>query len=213
LARLGLYNSLSMVLLKLASPGMPDIYQGNELWDFSLVDPDNRRPVDYGLRSTGLARLAEMAPEGVLAAAQLRGLIESPRDGLAKLYVTWRMLELRRKYEALFRDGIYTPLATEGKRADHVVAFARRHEGRGVIVIAGRLYGALTGNGESLPCGAEAWEDTAVLLPFLAEGTSLQHVFSTVDLHVAAGGVRMAQACADFPLAVLVYDEGELGTE
>jgi (1->4)-alpha-D-glucan 1-alpha-D-glucosylmutase len=211
LARLGLYNSLSMALLKFACPGVPDIYQGNEVWDFSLVDPDNRRPVDYAARNAALARMREMAPQSTLAGAQLRSLIESPGDGLAKLYVTWRMLAMRREDHAVFRDGDYTPLATEGARVDHVVAFARRLKGRGVIVIAGRLYGALSANGETLPVG-EAWKDTGVMLPFLAEGTPLRHAFTGETLRAGSAGLRLSQACADFPLAVLVYDEGEVET-
>ncbi|MDB5806485.1 MAG: bifunctional 4-alpha-glucanotransferase/malto-oligosyltrehalose synthase [Betaproteobacteria bacterium] len=213
LARLGLYNSLSMVALKLSSPGMPDIYQGNEVWDFSLVDPDNRRQVDYEARRAALARLRAMAPAGHLDAGQLHQLLETPADGLAKLYVTWRLLTLRREYEALFRDGRYTALALEGARVDHVVAYARRHEGRGVVVIVPRLYAALTGNGTKTPCGAAPWNNTRVLLPFLAPGTVLRHAFTGAPLELQEGALPMALACADFPLAVLVYDEGDLGTE
>jgi (1->4)-alpha-D-glucan 1-alpha-D-glucosylmutase len=211
LARLGLYNSLSMVLLKIGCPGVPDTYQGNEIWDFSLVDPDNRRPVDYGARRAALERLRETAPQGTMPHADLRAMIESPDDGLAKLYVIWRMLALRRDDHAVFRDGDYTPLLTEGARCDHVVAFARRLQGRGVIVIAGRLYGALSGNGETAPVG-EAWQDTVVSLPFLAEGTPLRHAFTGEILRASSTGLRLSEACAAFPVAALVYDEGELGT-
>jgi len=213
LARLGLYNSLSMVLLKLACPGVPDIYQGNELWNLSLVDPDNRRPVDYATRRAALERLRGMATEGRIDGAHLHAMLESPQDGLAKLYLTWRLLQLRLGDEALFRDGSYVPLAAEGMHADHVVAFARRYQGRGVIVVAGRLYGALSGGGTTLPCGEEAWRDTAVMLPFLAEGTQLRHAFSGAPLWVGSRGFRLAQACAHFPVAVLVYDQGELGPD
>ncbi|HEX4329214.1 MAG TPA: malto-oligosyltrehalose synthase [Burkholderiales bacterium] len=213
LARLGLYNSLSMVALKLSSPGMPDIYQGNEIWDFSLVDPDNRRPVDYGIRRAALTRLRAVARDGFLSGEELRQLIETPADGLAKLYVTWRMLSLRREREGLFRDGAYTALLIEGRRAEHVVAYARRHQGQGVVVIAPRLYAALTGNGNSLPCGEEAWKDTRVALPFLAPGTAVRHGFTGAAMVPEDGALRVAQACADFPVAVLVYDEGDLGTE
>ena len=211
LARLGLYNSLSMVLLKLTSPGVPDIYQGNEMWDFSLVDPDNRRPVDYGARRAGVAQLAAMAEGGALSGPQLRRLVEAPEDGLAKLYLIWRTLGLRREYAALFRDGTYLPLVVEGERAEHVVAYVRRYRGRGVLVLAGRLFGALTGNGARLPCGAAAWEATRVMLPFLTEGTVLRNVLSGVSLQSNRGGLSMAEACADFPVALLVYDEGDLG--
>ncbi|HEY4373700.1 MAG TPA: malto-oligosyltrehalose synthase [Burkholderiales bacterium] len=211
--RLGLYNSLSMVALKLTSPGMPDIYQGNELWDFSLVDPDNRRPVDYATRRGALSRLRTVAPEGVLVPAQLRSLIEAPQDGLPKLFVTWRLLALRRSYEALFRDGRYTALTAEGARSEHVVAYARRHEGRGVIVVAPRLYAGLTANGTHLPCGTSAWGGTSVPLPFMKPEAVLRHAFTGAAVTLEGGALRVAQVCADFPVAVLVYDEGDLGTD
>jgi (1->4)-alpha-D-glucan 1-alpha-D-glucosylmutase len=213
LARLGLYNSLSMVLLKLACPGVPDIYQGNELWDFSLADPDNRRAVDYAARRAAMEHLRDLAADGLLDGMRLRALLESPGAGFAKLYVTWRLLQLRRSAETLFRDGSYVPLAVEGMQADHVVAFARRHHGRGMVVVAGRLYGALTDNGVALPCGEAAWQDTVLMLPFLAEGTQLRHAFSGALLRAGSRGLRLAEACADFPVAVLVYDQGELGPD
>lgn len=212
-ARLGLYNSLSLVALKLTSPGMPDIYQGNELWDFSLVDPDNRRPVDYAARREALAQLRGMAPAGTLTSAQLRALMDAPQGGLPKMYVTWGLLTLRRQYEALFREGGYTGLTAEGARSEHVVAYARRHQGSGVIVLAPRLYAGLTANGTHPPCGAGAWGNTRVPLPFLGPQARLRHAFTGAAAELENGGVRMAQMCADFPVAVLVYDEGDTGTD
>jgi (1->4)-alpha-D-glucan 1-alpha-D-glucosylmutase len=93
------------------------------------------------------------------------------------------------------------------------VAYARRHEGRGVVVIAPRLYAALTGNGTRTPCGAAPWNNTRVLLPFLAPGATLRHAFTGATIELQESALPMALACADFPVAVLVYDEGDLGTE
>jgi len=133
-ARLGALNSLSQTLLKLTAPGVPDVYQGNELWDFSLVDPDNRRPVDYGLRNGLLADLKRMDP------ADARSVLEEDawEDGRPKLYLTWKALELRRDMPELFERGEYVPLGTEGEMHDRLVAFAKGAKGAGFkVVIAG----------------------------------------------------------------------------
>ena len=133
----GQFNALSQLLLKLTAPGVPDIYQGNELWDFSLVDPDNRRPVDYQQRRRLLDELKRRVAQAGLAgrgdgagerpAGDLRALaqelVEQCPDGRIKLFVTYRTLNLRREQAALFRDGAYRALTAGGAQADHVVAF------------------------------------------------------------------------------------------
>ncbi|MGO8752009.1 MAG: malto-oligosyltrehalose synthase [Thermoguttaceae bacterium] len=122
----GLYSALSQVVLKLTSPGVPDIYQGQELWDFSLVDPDNRRPVDFAPRRELLAELQARVCQGAESLFTLaRQLAENPRDPRSKLFVTWRTLQLRRENPDLFQHGDYVPLDVEGPRARHVCAFAR----------------------------------------------------------------------------------------
>jgi (1->4)-alpha-D-glucan 1-alpha-D-glucosylmutase len=210
LARLGLYNSLSMALIKLTSPGVPDIYQGNETWDYSLVDPDNRRAVDYASRRTALADLQKLANlPAEQRAARLRAMADNVHGSLAKLYLTWRLLGLRRVHEPLFTLGSYLPLGVRGERGEHVVAYARQHAGKSVIVLAGRLFGALTANGAQVPCGAPAWGDTLALLPFLDEGAILHHGLTGAASRVADGGIRLAEAFADFPAAILIYDEGQ----
>ncbi|MEJ2652891.1 MAG: hypothetical protein P8173_14140, partial [Gammaproteobacteria bacterium] len=127
-ARLGLFNSLSQALLKCTSPGVPDIYQGQELWDFSLVDPDNRRPVDYTRRRELLqALMADMSEtEGITQRA--RALVDGLEDGRAKLYVTWKSLDLRRRCTAYFQHGEYLPLAARGANEDFICAHAWRYE-------------------------------------------------------------------------------------
>ena len=123
----GLYNALGQTLLKLVSPGVPDIYQGQELWDFSLVDPDNRRPVDFAGRRKMLARLQKDIGRGERSLPALaRQLAENPSDPRLKLFLTWRALQFRRRHADLFRLGEYLPLAAQGSRAKHVCAFARR---------------------------------------------------------------------------------------
>ena len=125
--QLGIVTALSQTLLKLTSPGVPDIYQGQELWDFSLVDPDNRRPVDFALRREMLDRLQNDLSAGDDARLSLaRDLASHPADPRLKLFVTWQTLRFRREHAGLFRAGSYVPLEVEGTHAAHVVAFARR---------------------------------------------------------------------------------------
>jgi (1->4)-alpha-D-glucan 1-alpha-D-glucosylmutase len=161
IAWFGVVNSLAQTLLKLAAPGVPDIYQGTEMWDFSLVDPDNRRPVDFDFRRRTLQELEAGAKSDL--ASLLRELMSSPEDGRIKLFLVWRALSLRRRCQGVFEQGDYLPLAAQGRCADHLIAFARRHEERQVIALAPRLPASLTSEGE-WPVGG-VWADTAVLLP------------------------------------------------
>lgn len=161
LAPLGYYTSLSQTLLKIASPGVPDFYQGNELWDFSLVDPDNRRPVDYGLRQALLDRLRR--DEQGDAAELARTLLAAPTDGRIKLFVTYRALGLRRARPDAFESGPYSPLSVVGVRARHVIAFARGEGSRSVIAVAGRFFAELSAGG-LLPLDRAAWGNTRVSL-------------------------------------------------
>ena len=172
----GLYTALSQLLLKLTSPGVPDIYQGQEVWDFSLVDPDNRRPVDFAQRRRMLARLGKDVgrnDRSLLALA--RQLALNPRDPRLKLFVTWRVLQFRRRHAGLFRLGEYMPLEVNGTRAKHACAFARKWpspSGSGeeiALVIAPRLIAELTPLRSDSPTapppiGAAIWEDTHVSL-------------------------------------------------
>ncbi|KYG04487.1 malto-oligosyltrehalose synthase [Sorangium cellulosum] len=158
----GMWGSLSQTLLKLTSPGVPDIYQGNEVWDFSLVDPDNRRAVDYASREEALAEIRARWNGGDLTLA--RELCAEARDGRIKLFVTHVALELRRRHPALFgADGAYAPRAVIGERETHVVAFARRDpkDGRSAVVIAPRFSARLLGGASAPPTG-KVWAGTFV---------------------------------------------------
>ena len=156
----GWQNSLSQLLLKVASPGLPDFYQGTELWEDSLVDPDNRRPVDFARRRAMLARLVA-APRG--RAALVDELIGDIESGALKLFVTWAALELRGRLRPVFERGAYVPLEAHGDHAGHLIAFARVLGETAVIAVAGRWYAAL-GARRALP-GPEAWGDTSLALP------------------------------------------------
>src|SRR5262245_24241474 len=153
-------NSLSATLIKFASPGVPDLYQGTELPDLSLVDPDNRRPVDYSRRRRLLDEMTALA-EGAAPARAVSELTRSITDGRARFWVIWRALQLRSQHPGLFRDGDYAALGTSGIHAAHVIAFARRHGNVALIAVAGRLWGSLGPTG-SLPQAEPTWGDTAV---------------------------------------------------
>ncbi|MDB5732049.1 MAG: Malto-oligosyltrehalose synthase, partial [Variovorax sp.] len=223
LAWYGALNSLTLTLLKYGSPGVPDLYQGNELMDLSLVDPDNRRPVDYGLRARLLAEQAQGARAPDLATFA-NELAAAPQDGRAKLWITWRMLSWRREQPTLWRDGAYAALAVQGEHAAHVIAFERRQADEALVVIAGRLFFGLAGRGavksgaqaaataageslalalRALPLGAAAWRDTAVALPGWPEGGRFENVLTGEVLALERGVLRMADAFASFPGAAL----------
>jgi len=153
-ALLGALNSLTQLALKAAMPGIPDLYQGTEFWDLSLVDPDNRRPVDFAAR--------ERALDGLAAAADWHALAASWPDGRIKLALTQRLLAWRRKLGAVFAQGGYRPLAVEGPHRDHVVAFARVHDGDAAILIAGRHFAEVTDGGRRWP-RPEDWHGHVLL--------------------------------------------------
>ena len=140
LAYFGMFNSLAQTLLKITSPGVPDFYQGTEIWDFSLVDPDNRRPIDFVIRKQMLARLKqELAGPKADAVALARKLLRTWPDGLIKLYVIFRSLGYRKVHQRLFEEGAYVPLTGDGPLAKHVCAFARHGEGHAALVIVPRF--------------------------------------------------------------------------
>ena len=154
IAPAGAVNGLTQTLLRLTTPGVPDLYQGTGYWDLSLVDPDNRRPVDYAAREASLA--AGDAPASLLA---------DWRDGRVKQAILARALALRAAVPSLFMEGAYTPLATDGPASDHVLAFARVHEGRAVIAVAARFAANLSGVADLPLPDAAAWEGTSLEIP------------------------------------------------
>jgi (1->4)-alpha-D-glucan 1-alpha-D-glucosylmutase len=163
IARCGSFNSLSQCLLKLTSPGVPDIYQGNELWELSLADPDNRRPVNYAERKEQLVEQLRLDGQPSQALREyVRGLVTNLDDGRCKLFVTSKTLRTRRAETALFQRGTYAPLTVSGSRAAHIVAFAREYEGRIAVVAAPRLTATLLSENFESPCEPEVWADTSV---------------------------------------------------
>jgi len=162
IAYCGAFNSLAQILLKVASPGAPDFYQGTELWDFSLVDPDNRRPVDFAKR---VKLLQELKRAEARDATSLPGeLIGNWEDGRVKLYLTWKALGFRRSHSELFLEGDYVPLRAVGSRQGHICAFARHRRGAWALV-AVPIKITQPGPFGSLPLGRRVWEGTSLVLP------------------------------------------------
>jgi (1->4)-alpha-D-glucan 1-alpha-D-glucosylmutase len=179
----GRVNSLAQTLLKHTAPGVPDLYQGTELWDLSLVDPDNRRPVDYGLRKRLLCELKRMKAEDVAAQVMLRA-----DEGLPKMWTIHKALELRREQPDCFgSEAEYTPLEVDGDRHDHVIAYLR---GEDVVTVVPRL---------TLKLGS-AWKDTIVVLP---KGRWRNRLTGG---SVAGGVITMRLLLKDFPVALLVRE-------
>jgi (1->4)-alpha-D-glucan 1-alpha-D-glucosylmutase len=195
----GMLNSLSMTLLKLTSPGVPDIYQGNETSDLSLVDPDNRRAVDYGKRARMLEELESLGKD---PAAGAQTLAAAALDGRAKMWIVARALELRRSNPDLFSHGHYVPLHAHGEHAGHVVAFMRRHGGAAAVTIAGRLWMKLGAGAGTPPLGEQTWGDTSIDAGPLSG--SLVDVLTGATLAVEDGRIRLAAAFSRFPGALLV---------
>jgi (1->4)-alpha-D-glucan 1-alpha-D-glucosylmutase len=197
---IGYLNSVSMAAVKYTSPGVPDTYQGNETWDFSLVDPDNRRPVDYERRARMLDELLAL---GDAPGDRVAKIFETLEDGRAKLLVVSRLLRLRKEHEALFRDGTYNPVRTTGERARNLIAFARRHEASISVTVAPRLIAGLGIRPRALPLG-DVWGDTRIELGFLKDGTELRDAITGAPHRVADGGIAAAQLLRDASVAVLI---------
>lgn len=219
----GLFNSLATLVLKLTVPGVPDIYQGNELPALVLVDPDNRRTPDFAAHAAALEQmrtaLAKQAPADLL-----RDCMVDWRRGHLKLFVTWRLLELRRLHPALFDQGEYLPLQVEGEKAAHLCAFARRIPGRMLIVVISRWGATLTSGELRVPVGEATWRDTRVLLPKDMPADECVDAISQCRVRIERGPhtstntdqdrwLPVAALLDPLPFCALVVDEGSMPLE
>jgi (1->4)-alpha-D-glucan 1-alpha-D-glucosylmutase len=201
IAPAGMVNALAQTLVKLTAPGVPDVYQGQEAWDFSLVDPDNRRPVDYDLRRALLDSLRARREEvdGTTLAGEL---VEGWQDGRIKMHVVQGALRLRAALPEVFGRGAYLPLAPEGDRAAHIVGFARTAEGAATVTLVPRLVASLTRDrGFALPEAGD-WKGTRI--PFPAElAGRWRNVFTGEEMRIGEKGLDASDAFASFPVALL----------
>jgi (1->4)-alpha-D-glucan 1-alpha-D-glucosylmutase len=215
-ARVGMIHSLAQLTLKLSSPGVSDVYQGAEFWDLSLVDPDNRRPVDFQRRRQALDQLRpviECAEQGLTRRDCLDDLLSRWEDGRIKLFVMAAGLRVRRAHASMLLDGAYVPLVPEGPLADHVVAFARRHESGMLLTIVPRLVGTLWPAGEHADnlawAQAPGWDETRVSLPeSLASPGGWRHVLTgetvTADVDERGACLRPGNLFRHWPVAMLL---------
>jgi len=190
----GALNSLSQVLLKITSPGVPDFYQGMELWDFSLVDPDNRRSIDFNKRQKLLDAMMRVKPA-------IDDMLASWQDGRIKLYIAYKALNTRRSNRELFQKGGYIPLQVNGKRREHVCAFIRCYRDTWALVAVPRFFTELT-SVDSLPVGKQVWGNDRILLP----GDSLGNWFNvfTGETIPVEKNVDLAELFNKFPVALLI---------
>jgi (1->4)-alpha-D-glucan 1-alpha-D-glucosylmutase len=207
----GLFSSLSQTLLKIASPGVPDFYQGTELWDFSLVDPDNRRPVDYDIRQRLLKEIArDVEKAGGDRACFARSLVESRHDGRIKLYTIREALECGRQRPGLFSAGEYLPVEASGPAAASLFGFVRRHKNTQAVVAVPRLLTRVMRAPDTLPLGHAAWNETALLLPAALPDRRYRNLFTGEVFepwsHVGRSALAAADLFANFPVALLVAD-------
>ncbi len=204
----GMLNSLAQLLLRLTSPGIPDTYQGTETWHFRLVDPDNRRPVDFQQRQEMLAELQKFMSVAPAALAERAGqLLQTMTDGRVKMYVLWKTLACRRLHRELFERGAYLPLTVKGRKKEYLCAFMRILAERPVIVVVPRLYARLLGNDETrLPLGPEVWSNTVIVLPDTLPAQSYTNVLTGEEI-VPRGPDNNRLAAAEllrsFPVCLL----------
>lgn len=209
-AHFGMLNSLSQTLLKLTVPGVPDLYQGNEIWRHCLVDPDNRRPVDFHHRRRLLDELRRsFESHGEDRKALISSIVRNLEDGRAKLLVTWKTLALRREMTSLFQEGSYEPLDVEGSRRDHLCVFSRSHGERALIVAVPRLWVSLVGGfWENETQGEAVWQDTRILVPPGKTPQGFIHAFTQERVEAEwDGNERVLHAAAvleNFPVALLM---------
>ncbi len=201
-ALFGIFNSLSQTILKATCPGVPDFYQGSELWELNLVDPDNRRPVDFEKRKAILDYIQKKAP--VDMQALLSEILSTREDGRIKLFLIYQILQVRKQHRELFQSGSYVPVPASGKFANHIIAFARTLESTWALTIAPRF---LTGiiRQDELPLGRHVWADTSIQLPDKAPAFWKDCI---TGRQVPAGKpLRVGDILKHFPVALLVHGE------
>jgi len=197
----GIFNSLSQTLIKITSPGVPDFYQGTELWDLNLVDPDNRRPVNFQKRRSLLKEIRARAEEDL--PALIGDLLQNREDGRIKLWLVFMGLRARSQYAEVFRSGKYLPLAVSGRYSDNIVAFGRNAGDRWSVTIVPRFLVTLVREGED-PLGAVVWQDTRVPLQ---DGfpRSWRNVLTGEAIH-ARDALLIGEALRSLPVALLVNE-------
>jgi (1->4)-alpha-D-glucan 1-alpha-D-glucosylmutase len=194
----GIINSLVQTTLKATTPGIPDFYQGSEIWDFSLVDPDNRRPVDFELRIKLLDEITARENDPTL----IEELVSKPQDGRIKMFLIHKLLVFRRRLEILFANGRYVPLLVNGTHQDSVVAFMRNTSESLAIVVVPRMMTKVVKYGQ-MPFGRGVWGDTAIRVPVELIGRILKNCLTSDTIEVLCETISVGDILTKFPVAVL----------
>lgn len=197
----GILNSLSQISLKLTCPGVPDFYQGSELWDFRLVDPDNRGPVDYHCRIDFLEEMQKKQGHKSL----LSTLLANPAEGKVKLYLISQLLALRNKEPELFLKGTFVPLPVQGKFRNHIISFFRMYKENTILIVAPRFYTDLIKSGE-YPQGKKIWQDTTLELPISNQQKTLEWI--SQESIILNNHTRIDKILQYFPVAVILFEKG-----
>jgi (1->4)-alpha-D-glucan 1-alpha-D-glucosylmutase len=201
IAHFGMLNSLSQTLLKITSPGVPDFYQGSELWNLNLVDPDNRRPVDYAVMIKAIEELIALElNKGLLETA--KELLFRKEDGHIKMYLIYKALNFRKSNHRLFLDGHYMPLHATGSRSANVIAFLRSDRESTTITAVPRLMTRLVDTPFGFPLG-DVWENTRITIPMELSASVYENVLTGQRLWPGEGGLRLSEVLKDFPVALL----------
>lgn len=195
IANVGIFNSLSQLVLKATSPGIPDFYQGSEFWDFSFVDPDNRRAVDFSARRDALAQMRASTESD--RNLYLERLLQNRTDGKVKLFTTYKLIQTRARAASLFSDGEYVPLKVSGTHRNHVLAFLRRLRDQMAAIVVPRRCANLL-ESQQLPLGDAIWSDTRVELPF--KGPQQCRNIFTGEILTLHHSVSLSSALAHFPV-------------
>ncbi|MFB0505682.1 MAG: malto-oligosyltrehalose synthase [Thermodesulfobacteriota bacterium] len=198
----GIFNSLSQTLVKITAPGVPDFYQGTELWDLTLVDPDNRRPVDFERRRALLREIRKKENSNVLNL--IEELLRAREDGRIKLFLIYRALKTRNEHIEVFRDGAYIPLEVAGKFKDHIFAFARKNGRKWTVTVAPRFLTTVVREDE-YPCGEKIWHDTHIPC-----SGRVSHEWKNVITRQqvnSVGKLMIGEVLRHFPVALLMREE------
>lgn len=188
ISELGMLNSLSQLILKLTSPGIPDIYQGNEFWDFSLVDPDNRHVIDYSVNKQKISKLKTF-----------KNCLDTPRDGLIKYFITKQILELRHAKSNIFKDGIYLLLEIEGPKEKFVIAYARILDNHAVIVLTTRFFTFFMSRFDDK---SDFFFETMIRLPDILANYHFRDIFSN-QVYIPSRELKLKDVFSMIPFAVL----------
>ncbi len=203
IAYYGVFNSLSQTLLKMTAPGVPDFYQGSELWDFSLVDPDNRHPVDFEKRAYFLNEIQQQGQTDIVGL--IEQLMTNYQDGRLKLFLINQVLSARKENSAVFQQGAYIPLEVTGQYRENLIAFARHHGNTTAIAIAPRFLTRLVDE-DTYPLGQEVWEDTSIIIPQKLQAP-WQEIIS--DRQISLGDIlSIGEVLQHFPVALLIGESG-----